>query len=86
MIKYRYTIEYKEDFNEVMILCSNLPVMWSHQINCTSEQGEMKMGTSAVILTKKDKYSPDQPLADTIVAAFHSDAALYFYNNKTYTN
>lgn len=44
------------------------------------------MGTSAVILTQKDKYSPDQLLADTIVAAFHSDAALYFYNNKTYTN
>ncbi|MEC0124158.1 hypothetical protein [Paenibacillus pabuli] len=44
------------------------------------------MGTSAVILTKKDKYSPEQLLADTIVAAFHSEAALYFYNNKTYTN
>ncbi|WP_339186590.1 hypothetical protein MKX33_21310 [Paenibacillus sp. FSL R5-0490] len=44
------------------------------------------MGTSAVILTKKDKYSPEQLLADTIVAAFHSDAALYFYNSKTYTN
>ncbi|MFL0375444.1 hypothetical protein ACH0BY_16060 [Paenibacillus amylolyticus] len=44
------------------------------------------MGTSAVILTQKDKYSPEQLLADTIVAAFHSDAALYFYNNKTYTN
>ncbi len=25
-------------------------------------------------------------MADTIVAAFHSDSALYFYNNKTYTN
>jgi len=44
------------------------------------------MGTSAVILTNKDKYSPEQLLADTIVAAFHSDSALYFYNNKTYTN
>lgn len=44
------------------------------------------MGTSAVILTKKDKYSPEQFLADTIVAAFHSYEALYFYNNKTYTN
>ncbi|MDP9699633.1 hypothetical protein OHD57_04805 [Paenibacillus polysaccharolyticus] len=44
------------------------------------------MGTSAVILTKKDKYSPEQLLADIIVTAFHSDVALYFYNNKTYTN
>ncbi|MEK3703539.1 hypothetical protein MKY87_05350 [Paenibacillus sp. FSL R7-0198] len=44
------------------------------------------MGTSAVILTQKDKYSPEQLLADTIVAAFHSQSALYFYNHKTYTN
>ncbi|WP_145413128.1 hypothetical protein [Paenibacillus xylanexedens] len=44
------------------------------------------MGISAVILKKKDKYSPEKLLADTIVAAFHSDAALYFYNSKTYTN
>ncbi|WP_339782837.1 hypothetical protein NSQ38_15680 [Paenibacillus sp. FSL R7-0313] len=44
------------------------------------------MGTSAVILTQKDEYSPEQLLADTIVAAFHSESALYFYNNKTYTN
>ncbi|MDT8974813.1 hypothetical protein RQP50_00985 [Paenibacillus sp. chi10] len=40
------------------------------------------MGTPAVILTKKERYSPEKLLADTIVAAFHSDASLYFYNNK----
>lgn len=44
------------------------------------------MGTSAVILTKKEKYSPEQLLADTIVATFNSDASLYFYNNKNYSN
>lgn len=44
------------------------------------------MGTSAVILTKKDRYFPEKLLADTIVAAFHSDASLYFYNNKNYSD
>ncbi len=42
------------------------------------------MGTSAVILTNKETYSPEKLLADTIVAAFHSDATLYFHNNKNY--
>ncbi len=36
------------------------------------------MRTSVVILTEKDKYSPEQHLADTIIVAFHSDEALYF--------
>lgn len=44
------------------------------------------MGNSAVILTRKDKYSPKQLLADTIVAAFHSDASLNFSNSKHYSD
>ncbi|BBH22805.1 hypothetical protein Back11_41500 [Paenibacillus baekrokdamisoli] len=43
------------------------------------------MGTPAVILTKKEKYSPERLLADTIVAVFHADATLYFHNNKNYS-
>ncbi|MGE6257035.1 hypothetical protein ACQKCU_03835 [Heyndrickxia sporothermodurans] len=42
------------------------------------------MGTSAVILTKKETYSPEKLLADTIVATFHTDLTLYFHNNKNY--
>jgi len=43
------------------------------------------MGTSAVILSKKEKYSPEKLLADTIIASFHSDTSLYFHNNKNFT-
>ncbi|GAB6928926.1 hypothetical protein JCM10914A_29090 [Paenibacillus sp. JCM 10914] len=44
------------------------------------------MGTSAVILTPKIKYSPEKLLADTIVSVFHADATLYFHNNKNYSD
>ncbi|MEK3697278.1 hypothetical protein NYE33_09895 [Paenibacillus sp. FSL R10-2199] len=44
------------------------------------------MGTSAVILTQKGRYSPEKLLADTIVSVFHADATLYFDNNKNYSN
>lgn len=44
------------------------------------------MGTSAVILTQKRKYSPEKLLADTIVSVFHADATLYFHNNKYYSD
>lgn len=39
------------------------------------------MGASVVILTKKDKYSPEKLLADTIVEDFHS--ALLFISITT---
>lgn len=42
------------------------------------------MGTSAVILTKKEGYSPEKLLADSIVAAFHAGVTLYFHNNQQY--
>lgn len=44
------------------------------------------MGTSAFILMKQEKYTPEKLLSDTIVAAFHADARLYFDNYKKYKN
>lgn len=42
------------------------------------------MGTTAFILTESEKYTPEKFLADTIVAAFHSDAKLIFGNDKSF--
>ncbi|GGI95904.1 hypothetical protein [Paenibacillus hunanensis] len=42
------------------------------------------MGTSAVILTHQNTYSPEKLLADTIVSVFHADASLYYDNNKDF--
>lgn len=42
------------------------------------------MGTTAFILTDREKYTPEKFLADTIVATFHSDAKLIFENYKNY--
>lgn len=42
------------------------------------------MGTPAVILTKKEGYSPEKLLADSIVATFHAGVTLYFHNNQQY--
>lgn len=42
------------------------------------------MGTPAVILTKKEGYSPEKLLADSIVATFHAGGTLYFHNNRQY--
>ncbi|ETT63818.1 hypothetical protein C173_22002 [Paenibacillus sp. FSL R7-277] len=44
------------------------------------------MGTSAVILTLKEEYSPEKLLSDTIVSVFHANATLYFHNNKNYSD
>uniref|UniRef100_UPI00406C38B4 hypothetical protein n=1 Tax=Paenibacillus sp. FSL H7-0350 TaxID=2975345 RepID=UPI00406C38B4 len=44
------------------------------------------MGSSAFILMKQEKYTPEKLLSDTIVAAFHADARLYFDNYKKYKN
>ncbi|CAM5781936.1 hypothetical protein [Brevibacillus borstelensis] len=44
------------------------------------------MGTSAFILMKQEKYTPEKLLSDSIVAAFHADAGLYFDNYKKFKN
>ncbi|MBZ6453735.1 MAG UNVERIFIED_CONTAM: hypothetical protein MIN83_25575, partial [Paenibacillus polymyxa] len=38
------------------------------------------------ILIEREKYTPEKLLGDAIVAAFHSDAGLYFENDKKYKN
>lgn len=43
------------------------------------------MGTSAVILKNRFKYSPEKLLSDTIVATFHANLQLYFQNDTNYT-
>lgn len=42
------------------------------------------MGSSAFILMKKSKYTPERLLADTIVAVFHAKAMLYFQNDQRF--
>ncbi|MCI1694294.1 hypothetical protein [Aneurinibacillus aneurinilyticus] len=44
------------------------------------------MGTSAFILMRQEKYTPEKLLGDAIVATFHADVRLYFDNYKTYKN
>ncbi|WP_106768377.1 hypothetical protein [Paenibacillus faecalis] len=40
------------------------------------------MGTTAFILTDREKYTPERFLAYTIIATFHADAKLIFENHK----
>ncbi|ERI09029.1 hypothetical protein [Aneurinibacillus aneurinilyticus] len=43
------------------------------------------MGTSAFILMKKEEYSSEKLLADSIVVAFRANVMLYFDNSKRFT-
>jgi len=43
------------------------------------------MGISSFFLVERDKYSPDNLLSSVMVAAFHSDAMLYYRNEKYFT-
>lgn len=42
------------------------------------------MGTTAFILTGREKYTSEKFLADTIVATFYSDVKIIFENYKNY--